>query len=96
VFETHGFHGLADHLHARQREGDFAGMAAAVTDDVLDNYIVEANWSDLGGALVDRYRGLAPNVRIMTYTASQQLASDPDVLDKWSDVARFVNEHSDR
>lgn len=91
VFETHGFHGLADHLHARQREGDLAGMAEAVTDEVLDNYIVTASWAELGAALVERYRDLGPNIRIMTYTASQQLASDPDVLDRWADVAKVVN-----
>jgi len=92
VFETHGFDGLADHLHARQKAGDLPGMAAAVTDEVLDHYIVSATWAGLGDALVERYRGLAPDTRIMTYTASQQLASDPDVLEKWADVATIVNE----
>lgn len=90
VFEAHGFDGLSDHLHALQRDGDLAGMAAAVTDEVLDHYIVSASWSELGGALVERFRDVAPTVRIVTYTAAEQLASDPDVLDKWADVVTAV------
>ncbi len=94
VFETHGFHGLSEHLHSCQREGDMAAMVAAVTDDVLDHYIVSATWADVGEALVDRYRAVAPNVRIVTYTAAHQLSSDPEVLDKWADVAAAVNRRS--
>lgn len=90
VFETHGFHGLSERLHTMQRDGDLSAMAAAVTDDVLDHYIVSATWADLGPALVDRYRDVAPNVRIVTYTASYQLSTDPGILDKWADVAAAV------
>jgi len=92
VFDIHGFEGLSDELNARQREGDLAGVLARVTDDVLDHYIVSAPWSELGAALVDRYRGLAPSTRLMTYTAATQLRDDPDVLDRWADVARDVKE----
>jgi len=90
VFEIHGFDGLAEHLHQLQREGDIAAMTAAVTDEVLDHYIVSATWEDLGPALVARYGHVAPNTRIMTYTASHQLATDPGVLDRWADVAAAV------
>ena len=86
VFELHGFDGLSDQLHARQREGDMAAMVALITDDVLDHYVVSSDWAGLGSTLVERYRDVAPNVRIMTYTANSQLRSDPDVYDKWSDV----------
>ena len=88
VFEQHGFDGLSDRLHAAQREGDIASMIALVTDDVLDHYIVTAHWDELGRALVDRYAGLAPDIRVMTYTAATQLRNDPDVLDRWAQVAR--------
>ena len=90
VFELHGFDGLSDTLHRLQREGDLAGMVACITDDVLDHYTVSGSWSQLGGRLVERYRGVAPSIRLMTYTASSQLGSDPSVLDRWSDVARDV------
>lgn len=90
VFETHGFDGLSDQLHAKQKEGDMAGMVGLITDDILDHYVVSGTWSTLGAALVDRYRDVAPDVRLMTYTASSQLRSHPDVLDRWADVARDV------
>jgi len=90
VFEAHGFHGLTDRLHRLQREGDLAAMVSTVTDEVLDNYIVSATWADLGPTLAERYRHVAPKVRIMTYTASHQLATDPGVLDRWADVASAV------
>lgn len=90
VFETHGFDGLADRLHAKQREGDLAGMVALVTDDVLDRYTVSGSWSTLGANLVERYRDVAPNVSLMTYTASSQLRRHPDILDRWAQVASDV------
>jgi len=94
VFETHGFDGLSEYLHGRQREGDMTAMLAAITDDVLDHYIASASWGDLGAALANRYRDVAPNVRVVTYTAAHQLGSDPEVLDKWSDVAAAVKRES--
>lgn len=90
VFETHGFEGLSDTLHAAQRNGDMAAMVAMITDDILEHYTVSGTWSELGARLVERYRDVAPDVRLMTYTASSQLARDPEVLDRWADVARDV------
>ncbi len=86
VFEQHGFDGLADQLHARQRAGDMAGMVSLITDDVLDHYIVSASWSELGHVLVERYGGLVPRLRIMSYTAMPQWRCDRTVLDRWAEV----------
>lgn len=90
VFETHGFEGLSDQLHAKQAEGDLAGMVGLITDDVLDHYTVSGSWSTLGANLVERYRDVAPTVRLMTYTASSQLRTQPDALERWAQVARDV------
>ncbi|MDG2028664.1 MAG: TIGR03617 family F420-dependent LLM class oxidoreductase [Acidimicrobiales bacterium] len=90
VFETHGYDGLSDQLHAKQREGDLAGMVSLITDDVLDHYTVSGSWSTLGANLVDRYKEVAPSTRLMTYTASGQLRKHPDILDRWAQVARDV------
>ncbi|RMH86200.1 MAG: TIGR03617 family F420-dependent LLM class oxidoreductase [Actinomyces sp.] len=87
TFEIHGYEGLAEALHERQRAGDLAGMTALVTDEVLDHYIVTATWDGLGPALVERYRDLAPSVRVMTYTASHQAARDPEIYERWGEVA---------
>ncbi len=90
VFEIHGFDGLSDRLHAAQREGDMAGMVAMITDDILDHYIVSATWNDLGPALVKRYADVAPDVKVMSYTAYNQYRADPGVFDKWADVAKAM------
>ena len=86
VFEHHGFEGLSEKLSALQRQGDVGGMVAQITDDILDNYIVSASWDDMADALAGRYGGLAPSLRLMTYTANTQYADDPSVLDRWADV----------
>jgi probable F420-dependent oxidoreductase len=90
VFETHGFEGISEQLHALQREGDLAGMVGLITDDILDHYTVSGSWSTLGANLVERYRDVAPRARLMSYTASGQLKKHPDILDRWADVARDV------
>jgi hypothetical protein len=87
VFEQHGHEGLSDLLHQRQREGDVPGMVSLITDDILDHYSVSATWDRLAGVLVDRYRDLAPNVRVMTYSAINQWRRDPATLDRWTEVA---------
>jgi probable F420-dependent oxidoreductase len=90
VFEIHGYDGLSDQLHAKQRDGDLAGMVGLITDDILDHYTVSGSWSTLGANLVERYRDVAPSARLMTYTASSQMRKHPDILDRWSGVARDV------
>lgn len=90
VFEMHGFAGLAEELHQLQRSGDVGAMVSLITDEVLEHYTVSGTWASLGANLVERYRDVAPNVSLMTYTASHQLLRHPDILDRWSDVARDV------
>lgn len=87
VFEVHGFDGLSDKLHAAQREGDMRKMGSLVTDDVLRHYIVEATWDDLAGVLLERYRHVAPDIRVMSYSAMNQMKADPAVVERWGEVA---------
>jgi probable F420-dependent oxidoreductase len=49
VFEVHGWHGTADRLYESQRNGDVAGMRAAVTDEMLKVYAVESSWAGRRG-----------------------------------------------
>lgn len=92
VFEQHGFDGLSDKLHAAQREGDMAAMGKLITDDVLDHYIVQSSWDDLGQTLVARYSDVAPNVRVMSYTAMTQIKADPDIVERWAAVAASMRD----
>jgi probable F420-dependent oxidoreductase len=91
VFEHHGFHGLSDELHERQKRGDFRGMIDLIGDEILDHYIVTASWNDLAARLVERYRDLAPRVRVMSYTAPETW-TDPAARERWSHVARAMRE----
>jgi probable F420-dependent oxidoreductase len=92
VFDHHGYHGLSDQLHERQREGDIAGMTSLIGDEILDNYIVSAHWDHLARALVDRYHGVAPSLRLMSYTAINQYHKDPTVLERWGAVANQIRD----
>lgn len=85
ILEHHGYHGMGQELNALQRKGDIPAMQALVTDEVLSHYVVEASWNDLGPKLVDRYRSIAPNVRITSYTAADHW-KDPAMREKWSQV----------
>ncbi len=89
VFEHHGLHGLSDELHALQQRGDVAGMKALITDPILDHYVVTSSWNDLAARLVARYRDLAPNVRVTSYTAADGW-KDPAWREKWSHVAQAM------
>jgi probable F420-dependent oxidoreductase len=87
IFEHHGYDGLSEELHGLQKRGDIPGMQALITDEILDHYIVTSNWNDLGGKLVERYRDLAPKVRVTSYTAADNW-SDPAWREKWSQVTK--------
>ena len=89
MFEHHGYDGLGQELNGLQRRGDIPGMQALVTDEVLSHYVVESSWNDLGPTLVERYRDLAPNVRITSYTAADHFG-DPAMREKWSQVAKAM------
>jgi probable F420-dependent oxidoreductase len=89
VFEHHGFDGVSDELHALQKRGDMPGMLGLISDEILDHYIVTASWNDLGPTLVERYRDLAPNVRVTSYTAPETFG-DPAARERWGHVAQAM------
>lgn len=88
VFDTHGWDGVSERLNQLQRAGDVAGMAATVTDEMVDAFAVTASWDGLAPALIDRYGGVARHV--ICYSASPQWSSHPATLERWSEVARKV------
>jgi probable F420-dependent oxidoreductase len=89
VFEVHGWDGTGERLNRLQRAGDLAGMAAAVTDDMVDAVAVTARWDDLPAALVDRFGGSAE--RLICYYVGTGLKDDPAVLDRWAEVTAEVH-----
>ncbi len=89
VFECHGWDGTSDRLHALQAEGDLAGLAATITDEMLDVYTVIATWEQLPGVLAARYGGVAD--RLVMYGATSGWTPDSHTLDRWRDVAASLS-----
>jgi probable F420-dependent oxidoreductase len=58
VLAAHGWQDLAPQLHRKSIEGDWKGMAALVTDEMLDAYAVTGTHDTIAERLVERYRGL--------------------------------------
>jgi probable F420-dependent oxidoreductase len=58
VLATHGWQDLMPRLHRKSVEGDWTGMAALVTDEMLETFTVEAPLDGLAAALAARYAGL--------------------------------------
>jgi alkanesulfonate monooxygenase SsuD/methylene tetrahydromethanopterin reductase-like flavin-dependent oxidoreductase (luciferase family) len=87
-FDDLGFEGTSARLNERMKAGDFAGLAATITDEMLEHYALVAKWDDLADALVARYGGIAS--RLVMYLAEGSIAADPSALGKWGEVARAV------
>ena len=85
VFELHGWDGTSERLHELQRKGDLPAMAATITDEMLDVYVVTATWDDLPGALAERYAGVAD--RLVMYGATEGWAGGRGAFERWRGVA---------
>ncbi|HLI45086.1 MAG TPA: TIGR03617 family F420-dependent LLM class oxidoreductase [Acidimicrobiales bacterium] len=92
IFEQIGFDGTTERLRERQRAGDPAGMAAVVSDELLDHFVVTATWDELAGALASRYGGIAD--RVVLYFAGAAWANDPEHLERWSQVTAALASRS--
>ncbi len=72
VLAAHGWQDLMPRLHRKSVEGDWAGMAALVTEEMLATFAVEAPLDGLAAALTARYAGildrLAPYLPLETRT----------------------------
>ena len=65
VFEAHGWGDLTESLHRLMARGDVAGMAAAITDEVLAEFAVfGSTWEEALAAVRARYEGLLDRVAI--------------------------------
>lgn len=93
-FDDLGFEGTSAKLNEMLKAGDLDGMAAAITDEMLDHYAVVAAWDDMADALIERYQGRA--ARLVMYLASEAFAKDPLAAGRWGEVARAVRTAGNR
>jgi alkanesulfonate monooxygenase SsuD/methylene tetrahydromethanopterin reductase-like flavin-dependent oxidoreductase (luciferase family) len=87
-FDLLGFEGVSARLNERLKAGDPDGMAALVTDEMLEQFAVTATWDDLADRLVERYSGVAD--RLVMYFAEQMCVEDPSRWGRWGEVAQAV------
>jgi probable F420-dependent oxidoreductase len=79
VLEVHGWGDLQPQLQERTRAGDWGGMAALVSDDLLDAVAIVAPPDEVAPAIEERYGGLLDRVAL-----NAPYSADPDL---WSSIA---------
>ncbi len=89
-FTDLGYEGVTEALGAKFRKRDVAGMTDLITDEMLEHFAVVAPWDEMADRLRDRYSGTA--ARVVMYLAEEQIAKDPEMLDKWGAVARATRD----
>ncbi|QNI06017.1 TIGR03617 family F420-dependent LLM class oxidoreductase [Mycobacterium kubicae] len=82
IWDEAGFEGTTARIREKQKAGDFAGMAAAVTDEHIAVFATEATWDGLADALAAKYDGVA--TRLVFYNA----VGDMERFERYGEVAR--------
>jgi probable F420-dependent oxidoreductase len=87
-FDDLGFGNTSARLNERLKAGDVAGMAALITDEMLEHFTVTARWDEMADALLERYQGVAE--RLVMYLGKESLEADPANAGRWAEIARAV------
>ena len=85
MFDMLGFEGTSAALNDKLKAGDLPGMAALITDEMLEHFAVEAPWDGLADVLKAKYDGIAD--RLVLYFAEEMHQSDPALLGRMGEVA---------
>jgi len=87
-FDDLGFEGTSSTLNERLKAGDQDGLAATITDEMLDIYAIVGRWDEIADRVVERYGGLGE--RVVSYLTVEDVARHPDHLGRWGEIARSV------
>ena len=82
IWDEAGFEGTTARIREKQKAGDFAGMAAVITDEHIAAFATESTWDGLAEALAAKYTGAA--TRIVFYNG----LTVPDRIERYGEVAR--------
>jgi probable F420-dependent oxidoreductase len=82
IWDEAGFEGTTARIREKQKAGDFAGMAAQITDDHIAAFATEATWDGLADALREKYAGIA--TRLVLYNA----LGNHERFERYGEVAR--------
>ena len=94
IWDEAGFEGTTARVREKQKAGDFAGMAAEITDDHLAVFATEASWDTFADALVDKYGGIVD--RLVLYSAADESPNGSPGTARWraaSSPARLIGMH---
>jgi probable F420-dependent oxidoreductase len=87
-FDDLGFDGTSARLNDRLKAGDMDGLAATITDEMLDAYAVVGPWDDIADRITERYAGRAQ--RVISYLTLEDMNRHPEHLGRWAEIARAV------
>jgi probable F420-dependent oxidoreductase len=87
-FDDLGFEGTSARLNELLKAGDMQGMAATITDEMLEHFAVVTRWDEMADALIGRYRGVA--ARLVMYLGEDSFEADPANAGRWAEIARAV------
>ncbi|OBI33264.1 TIGR03617 family F420-dependent LLM class oxidoreductase [Mycolicibacter sinensis] len=85
IWDEAGFEGTTARIREKQKAGDFAGMAAQITDEHLAAFTTEATWDELGDRLIDKYGKVA--TRLVLYNA----LGDRERFERYGQIARGIS-----
>lgn len=88
IFDEAGFEGTTVRIREKQKVGDFTGMAAQISDELIAVFATESTWDGLGDALIAKYDGVA--TRLALYNA----LADRDRLERYGEVAKYISTRS--
>ena len=89
IWDEAGFEGTTARIRSKQKAGDFAGMAAEITDEHLAAFCTQSDWEDLADRLIETYGGTAD--RLVLYSAG---TADAETLERYGTVARAISERT--
>jgi probable F420-dependent oxidoreductase len=64
VLGLHGWEGIGERLHSLSTKSEWEKMPMEISDDMLEKFVVEGRWEEIGTTLRRRYDGLVDRVRL--------------------------------
>ena len=64
VLELHGWGDIGERLRSLSLKGEWGAMGREVTDDMLDEFVVQGSWSEIGSIVGKKYGGMIDRVRM--------------------------------
>jgi probable F420-dependent oxidoreductase len=86
IWDEAGFEGTTARVREKQKAGDFAGMAAEITDDHLAAFATESTWDSLADALITKYGAIVD--RLVLYNPA---GDTPERFERYGVVAKAIS-----